>query len=1064
MSQVLIQNYFRELADIRRMTASTNETVLREAFKTLLKDWGRTQGLFFTTEFQIENAAFKHKASVDGALLYELRRPFGYWEAKDENDDIDLEIQKKFKRGYPQDNIIFEDTKTLVLIQNREEVGRCDMSDGAALERFLNAFFAFQRPEIAEFRAAIEVFKQELPRILEALREMIDEAQHTNRQFSGAATQFLEHCRSAINPSVTAEDVREMLLQHILTEEIFAHVFNEGDFHRHNNIAQELYKLEATFFTGALKKNTLKGLEPYYAAIRSSAAEIRSHAEKQKFLKAIYENFYQAYNRKAADRLGVVYTPNEIVRFMIESTDWLTQEHFGKNLIHKDVEILDPATGTGTFICELLEYFKGSPKQLEHKFLHELHANEVAILPYYVANLNIEATYMAITDSYAEYPNLCFMDTLENLAFERNHEGAQAALDIGFSEENVERIKRQNSKKISVVIGNPPYNANQLNENDNNKNRPYPEIDKRIKETYIAESTAQKTKLYDMYARFFRWASDRLNENGVLAFITNRSFIESRTFDGFRKVVAQEFHEVWVIDLGGDIRANPKLSGTKNNVFGIQTGVAICFLVRKKNAQGCKIFYTRRPEFDTAEDKLAFIAKAKLETLKFDRSEPDTKNNWLNLTDNDFESLIPLANKETKAAKTKGQESAIFKLFSLGVVTNRDEWVYGNTEKEVAEKVKFLIDAYNADVKKLKNEMRDEALANKLDYSIKWTRAVKNDLRKGTKYKFEKSLIIDGLYRPFVKKKLYFSKQLNEMQYLQKQVFPIEASNQAIMVNGAPASKNFQALAVNVEPCLDLLEKTQTCPFHRFDTKGNRTDNITDWGLAQFVNYYTPGSVRPEPVEGQRVHASTSSARTEGRDSAKTGESGSAQTVGITKEAIFHYCYAVLHNPSYREKYAQNLKREFPRIPLYGKTLKDFERWANWGKALMDLHIGYEQVTPFALQRTDIKLKTADDSIAPKAKLKADKDAGKIQLDEVTTLSGIPSEAWDYKLGNRSALEWVLDQYKEKKPKDPTIREKFDTYRFADYKEEVALLLARVTTVSQETMRIVAEMQIETYR
>ena len=279
----------------------------------------------------------------------------------------------------------------------------------------------------------------------------------------------------------------------------------------------------------------------------------------------------------------MVYTPNEIVRFMIDGADWLCETHFGKNLVDKDVEILDPATGTGTFICELLEHFRGQPAKLRHKYLNELHANEVAILPYYVANLNIEATYAAITGEYQEFPNLCFVDTLDNVGLHTSAVGTNADLFGSVSEENVARIKRQNSKKISVVIGNPPYNANQANENDNNKNREYPAIDKRIKATYIAESTAQKTKLYDMYARFFRWASDRLSENGVLALVTNRSFIESRTFDGFRKVVAQEFSDIYVVDLGGDVRANPKLSGTKHNVFGIQTGVAISFMVKRSN-------------------------------------------------------------------------------------------------------------------------------------------------------------------------------------------------------------------------------------------------------------------------------------------------------------------------------------------------------------------------------------------------------------------------------------------------------------------------------------------------
>ena len=420
----------------------------------------------------------------------------------------------------------------------------------------LKRFFTFERPEIEGFRAAVEQFKSDLPAVLKALREMIEHEHVGNIKFSVAETKFLAHAQEAINPSLTEADVREMLIQHILTEEIFARVFADSDFHRHNNVAKELYALEGEFFTGNLKKKTLKGLEPYYAAINTAAAQITSHGEKQTFLKVIYENFYKVYNVKAADRLGVVYTPNEIVRFMIDGADWLCETHFGKNLIDRDVEILDPATGTGTFICELLEHFRGLPKKLEHKYKHELHANEVAILPYYVANLNIEATYAAITGQYEEFPSLCFVDTLDNVGLHTAQRGTTADIFGSVSEENVARIKRQNSKKISVVIGNPPYNANQLNENDNNKNREYLDIDKRIKDTYIAESTAQKTKLYDMYARFFRWASDRVSENGIIAFVTNNSFVDSRTFDGFRKVLTNEFSEVWVVDLKGNARTS----------------------------------------------------------------------------------------------------------------------------------------------------------------------------------------------------------------------------------------------------------------------------------------------------------------------------------------------------------------------------------------------------------------------------------------------------------------------------------------------------------------------------
>ncbi len=1032
MSQLLINDYLKQLDIIKKASGSARETIVREAFKDLLKAWGKQQGLVFLAEYPLKTAT-KTNIAVDGALLHELRMPLGYWEAKDADDDLDAEVAKKFRKGYPQDNSIFSDDALAVLWQNRQEVLRCriseDKTDTDALAKLLKLFFSFERPEIAGFRAAVEQFKADLPAVLDALRQMIERAHDGNPSFRQAEEKFLLHAQEAINPALTDADVREMLIQHILTEEIFAKVFDDSDFHQHNNVASELYALEGAFFTGALKRQTLKGLESYYAAIRAAAAQIASHSEKQTFLKVIYENFYKVYNAKAADRLGVVYTPGEIVRFMIDGADWLCEKHFGKNLIDSGVDILDPATGTGTFICELLEHFRGQPKKLEHKYKNELHANEVAILPYYVANLNIEATYAAITGQYAEFPNLYFVDTLDNVGLHTAAKGSTGDIFGSVSEENVARIKRQNSRRISVVIGNPPYNANQTNENDNNKNREYPSIDARIKQTYIAESTAQKTKLYDMYARFFRWASDRLHEDGVLAFVTNRSFIESRTFDGFRKTVAQEFADIYVVDLGGDVRANPKLSGTKHNVFGIQTGVAISFMVKRTSAtkfkRPARVYYIRRPELETAEEKMGFLANHPMRALDFDEVQPDKTGNWVNLINNDFETLLPLASKETKAAKTATGERAIFKLFSLGVSTNRDEWVVAREAQELEARVRYFLGIYGHHL----------SHPGEHNTAVKWSRNLKRRAGQGYQERYSPAKIYPYIYRPYSKRLIYASDLLVDEPGAMREFI----QGQTICVS---FSKDFRTLAGGAPFDLHYVGDTYGLPLIRHDGEGNVCDNITDWALKQFSAHYKDNdkSAEPSPQPSPK-----------GRGSKAMGGRGA-----ITREAIFHYCYAVLHDPIYREKYAQNLKREFPRIPFYA----DFWQWADWGAELMALHIGFEAAAPFALSRTDTPdTKARAAGLSPKAALRSDAAAGSIMLDSETTLRGIPPEAWGYRLGNRSALDWVLDQYKEKKPKDPTIREKFDTYRFADYKDKVIDLLTRVTTVSVETVRITEAMK-----
>ncbi len=578
MSVQLVRNYQRELSKMKDLGAR-NEMALKRPFSNLLYALCQTKNLTLVEEISIKNPEGK-TIRPDGIVKGVNRLDWGYWEAKDEVDDIEEEIKKKFAAGYPNDNIIFEDTNQAILYQNGKRVATADMQDeGVNLYALLQQFVSFERPEYTEFRQALEDFKVDIPPIIKELRSLMDEEAKENKEFVKAKMKFLKICQDSINPDITPKDIREMLVQHILTQDIFNTIFDEADFHRSNNIASELENVLKTFFTKNIKKNFYPKIRNYYQVIKTVAARIDDVREKQTFLKVIYEDFYKAYNPKGADRLGIVYTPNEIVRFMIESTDHLLYEHFGKELLSEGVEILDPATGTGTFITDLIDYFPSSKKeQIRHKYQNELHANEVSILPYYIANLNIEYAYQQKTGEYKEFENLVFVDTLDNMGF--GFAGKQTGLFTSLSAENLDRIKRQNERKISVIIGNPPYNANQQNENDNNKNREYPEIDKRIKDTYIKESTAQKTKQYDMYKRFIRWASDRLGESGILAFVVNRSFIDKKQDDGFRKSIQKEFDYCYITDLGGDLRSQG--TDALDNVFGIMVGVAVIFLVRKK--------------------------------------------------------------------------------------------------------------------------------------------------------------------------------------------------------------------------------------------------------------------------------------------------------------------------------------------------------------------------------------------------------------------------------------------------------------------------------------------------
>lgn len=383
MSLIAIQKYHNELQKIKDFGGSKKETAIRNAFFNLLNEYATQKGLFLIAELTIKTTQ-GNNITPDGTLKDSLRLDWGYWESKDEFDDIELEINKKFARGYPKDNILFEDSNTAILYQNGNEVSKIDMKNANALDNIIKHFIHYERPEIVNFRKAIELFKSDIPNVTRALHNLIKESADTNNEFIAKRSEFFENCKQAINPDITIDDINEMMIQHILTADIFNTIFDEPYFHRENNIAKQLEKVINTFFTKYIRNSLLTNINQYYQAINATAAGIADHHEKQKFLKIVYENFYKSYNPKAADRLGVVYTPNEIVRFMVESTDYLLHKHFGRFLSDKNVEILDPATGTGTFICDIIDYIQ--KPQLEYKYKNEIHANEVAILPYYIAN------------------------------------------------------------------------------------------------------------------------------------------------------------------------------------------------------------------------------------------------------------------------------------------------------------------------------------------------------------------------------------------------------------------------------------------------------------------------------------------------------------------------------------------------------------------------------------------------------------------------------------------------------------------------------------------------------
>ncbi|TAH30473.1 MAG: DNA methyltransferase [Cytophagales bacterium] len=1032
MSIQKINEYYKCVESVKRFSDTNKESSIRRCFANLIAYYAEKKNLLLVDEFQIEGT----RKIADGGLIDKNRVIYGYWEAKDTKDDLEKEIQNKIKIGYPTFNIIFENSEIAVLYQNdvREQ---CNISDAKALDKMFNKFITYETEKAKNFKEALVKFRNNTPEIIKILEKVIaemgkKEAKY-NPDFVEKREKFYELCKICINPQINYKDIDEMIIQHILTEDVFKNVFTESQFHEENNIAQSLIAIEKTFFIGDFKRNITNKISSYYTAIKEHASSLHSYKEKQSFLKNLYEEFYKAYNPKNADKLGIVYTPSEVVSFMLKMTDALLEKHFDKNLIDKNVHILDPATGTGTFITDLLDYLPHNNKEkFIYKYKNEIHANEVAILPYYIAYLNIENTFLQKMQESMSFDNLCWVDTLDNVEALK-YAGKQS--DMFELAENTKRIKAQNKQKISVIIGNPPYNARQQNFNDQNANRLYKNIDERIKETFIKQGSAQnQIVLYDMYVRFYAWAMDRIDKNSIIAFITNRSFIESKSFDGFRKIVQNEFDEIYIIDLKGDVRQNNQ-SEQGGNVFNIMTGVAIAFFIKneKQKNEKAKIFYHTIGDGIDAQEKLETLQMLAFDKIPFERIRPDLKNNWLNITDNDFQNLIPLIDKEVKSGK---KQEAIFQLFSLGVASHRDNWVYDFSKENLKNKMKFFVDIYQ---KTLKNtHFKDK---NK----IAWDRELEKYCERKIKKTFENTKIKKCLFRPFTTKYYYFDRHFNGMIYQWENIYQND-DNLVIAVNREGSNKPFHCLVSNQIIDLHTTGDSQCLPFYRYEN-GEKVENITDWALEYFRTL--------------------------------------TKFKTLSKLDIFHYVYAVLHSSDYRKKYEIDLKRDFPRIPLY----KDFWKYAEAGEKLMDLHLNYESLTPqpplhlekgsklsspfgegqgvrlnrlllesLLPKRKNKELSKEEDEkllkkIKPDIKLKV-KD-GVIEIDELTTISNIPNEVWEYKLGNRTAVEWVLDQHKPYKSSDETIQTQFNNYDFFEYKEELIKLLLQVMYVSVETMKIV---------
>ena len=955
---------------------------------------------------------------LDGVILDAYRIPFAYWEAKDMDDNLHRAVQEKRDAGYPFDNIFFQNPQRGILYQNGEKVFDVDITEPTHLIAALQHLFAAPPAALENWHAAVAEFKEMVPALGKRLAELIAEQRETNPQFVTAFTDFYQQCRAAINPNLSIAAVEEMLIQHLLTERIFRTVFDNPDFTRRNIIAREIENVIEVLIQNAFSRDAfLKPLNPFYIAIENAATLCKDFSQKQQFLNTVYEQFFQGFSVEVADTHGIVYTPQPIVDFMVNSVEHILETEFDRSLSDTGVHIIDPFVGTGNFIVRLMQDIRATT--LAEKYHNELHCNEVLLLPYYIASLNIEHEFFQRTRAYQPFRGIALADTFELL------EEGQIKL---FTQENTERVERQKAADMFVVIGNPPYNIHQTNENDNNKNRKYQTMDALLRETYSQDSKAtNKNALSDPYVKAILWASKRIGKEGVVAFVTNNGFLDGTAFDGMRKHLAQDFDAIYILDLGGNVRQNPKLSGTTHNVFGIQIGVSINLFIKKNagsvdsesDVKSPKIFYARVDEFWRKEEKYHYLdSKEHCQNIDWQQITPDSRYTWL--TEGlhaEFDTFIPMGTKEVKAGKAE-TINVLFDQYSLGVGTNRDAWVCNFNANALSENVQRTIEFYNTQVLKWlgapeKSIVNIDNFVAYDDTEISWSSGLKQKLRGGQMAKFSDAKLRRSVYRPFTKLHLFFDRILNHRVFVFPSIFPTtetEVENRVICVSGIGSKKMFHTLVSDMIPSLDFLEKTQCFPLYTYDEDGtNRQENITDWALAEFRKHYSDDT--------------------------------------ITKWDIFHYTYGLLHHPGYREKYQANLKRDLPHIPF----AKDFWGFEKAGTALADLHINYESAPKYD------KLKHIETPGMPidwrVEKMKLSKDKTQLKYNDFLTLDSIPAAVYDYRLGNRSALEWVIDQYRVKTDKRSGIVN--DPNR-ADQPQYIVDLIARVITVSLKTVEVVS--------
>jgi predicted helicase len=861
-----------------------------------------------------------------------------------------------------------------------------------------------------------------------------------------AFAEFVAELRAMINPGVSEADAIDMLAQHIITKPVFDALFGSYAFAEHNPVSKAMQSMLTELGDQGLEAES-KNLQGFYDSVRVRAEGIDNHAGRQQVIVELYDKFFKTALPKTADALGIVYTPVEVVDFILRAAEQAMAEHLGRSLSDEGVHIIDPFVGTGTFPVRLLQSGLIKPADLARKYTTELHANEIVLLAYYIAAVNIEAAYAELAEKTGEYQpfeGIVLVDTFQ-LA-----EGGAAMLDgMEVLEGNSERAKRQKAQPIMVVIGNPPYSKGQDNQNDDNQNVKYEALDARIAATYAALSTAtNKNSLYDSYIRAIRWASDRIKDEGIVAFVSNGGYIDGNTADGLRKSLGQEFDAIYCYNLRGNQRTAGEQSRREGGkIFGSGSRNTVAILLLVKSAKdpanaACTLHYRDIGDHLSREDKLRILSTQDLESVPWEEIAPNVEGDWVNQRDQRFAAYQAIGEKDRQLAA-----KAIFEVHSGGLKTGRDSWVYNFSKQRLTENVESMVDFYNGQVASFAKHARAAGIASPtadaaeafIDYEqtkFSWNRIDKSNVARGVTYTFDREREYTASYRPFTKQHVIFDARLNDMVYQLSRLFPTPShANVGFYITGPGADEPFSVQMIDMIPDLHAVGTRSAGPFFcrytyremavdgglDFGTEDSyeRADNITDTALAAYRKAYSDPSV--------------------------------------TKDDIFFYTYALLHSPEYRDRFAADLKKSLPRIP----RVRDFHGFAAAGRKLSDLHLGYEAATPYAGIVEGVKGAT---SATPAAelyrvtkmkipKVKGQPDRSTIIYNTRVTLSNIPEEAYRYQLGARSAIEWIIDRYQVKTDTASGIIN--DPNDWSGDPRYIIDLLKRIVTVSLETMKIV---------